>query len=79
MKIAMQKGYPDTNGKVHTKLADAQKAQSAIDLDKAVESLDGSTSIIEFIDKNPEVVREYMKYNCKKPKPAPKKKSTVKK
>lgn len=74
MKIKQQKGYPDSSGTVHHLLVDAQKAQSEIDLAKKMTEA-GDMSFMEFINKNSSEVLEYIKYNCVKKKPAPKKKA----
>ena len=78
-KITIQKGYPTSDGKSFPKYDEAMKHQAKLDLDEAVDACGETTSISEFITKNPEVVTDFIKYNCKKPKPAARKKSAASK
>jgi len=79
MKIAQQKGYPDTEGTVHPLLADAQKSQSTINLNKLADAAGTTVTHKQFIDDNPAVILEYIKYNCQTPKSAAKPKAADKK
>ena len=73
-KIKMQKGYPTSDGQMFDKYADAVKHQAKIDLDKAVDECEGTTTTAEFIKGDSEIVSEYIKHHCAKPaKPAARK------
>lgn len=70
----MQKGYPTTDGKLFDKYNDAVKHQTDVDLQKASDDAGSVVSHKEFIKQNPEIVADFIKYNCKK-KAAPKKRA----
>lgn len=74
-KIKKQSGYPTSDGQMFDKYQDAVKYQSKLDLDKAVDECEGTTTTADFIKEHAEVVSEYIKYHCKpaKPKTAAKK------
>jgi len=72
-KIKKTSGYPTSDSQTFEKYDDAMKHQAKLDLDKAVDSCEDPTSIQDFIKNNTEVVTDFIKYNCKKTKPAARK------
>lgn len=62
IQIKQKKGYPDSTGKMHALHIDALKSQSLININKAVDERQGSTSVQQFISENVEVVKDYIKY-----------------
>ena len=65
-KIKMQKGYPTSDGDLFDKYQDAVAHQAELDLNKAVDKCEGTTTTADFIKENTEVVSEFIKYHGKK-------------
>lgn len=63
-RIALQKGYPTTDGGFHKTYKEAITVQSGIDLKDACEEANlNHDDMIEFLKKNHEVVSDYARLN----------------